>query len=118
MKATYKVTISFLAEKDDYNEGLTGDIGASWTEVAEFRTLKEVKEFVRDWTYSGYNYIEYDTYLKRYITAYQTTDENVGEMSEREMQAWKDGEINGWTVSCDITVQKLTPKIIGNVKFN
>lgn len=118
MKAIYKVTLSFLAEKDDFNEGLTGDVGASWVEVEEFRTLKEVKEFVKDWTYSGYEYIEYDTYLKRYVTAYTTTDDNQGEMSENERKQWQNGEINGWTVNCDITVEKYTPKIIGNVKFN
>ena len=116
--AIYKVEMTFLAAKDNWEEGETGEYGASWEEAREFSTLTDVKQFVKDNTYSGYEYIEYDEYLKRYVTAYTTTDENEGEMSENEKELWKKGEINGWTVNCDITVKKFTPKLIGNIKFN
>jgi hypothetical protein len=116
--AMYKVVATFSAVKDDYELGETGEYGADWTETREFATLPEVKEFIKDNTYSGYEYIEYDDYLKRYVTAYTTTDDNEGEMDEDERKQWVKGEINGWTVNCDITVQKFTPKTIGNIKFN
>lgn len=116
--AIYKVDMTFLAAEDEWENGETGEYGASWQESQEFETLAEVKEFVRDRTYSGYEYIEYDSYLKRYTTAYTATDENDGEMSDSEKQAWQRGEINGWTIMCDFTVKKFTPKTIGNVKFN
>jgi conjugal transfer/entry exclusion protein len=118
MSAIYKVEIAFLALKDEWENGETGEYGASWDESREFESLAEVKEFVEENTYSGYDYIEYDNYLKRYVTSYTTTDDNQGEMTESERKQWQAGEINGWTVSCDITVKKFTPKIIGNIKFN
>ena len=116
--ATYKVNMTFLAEKDVYDDGCTGDFGAEWSETREFATLAEVKEFVKDNCYSGYEYLEYDSYLKRYDTSYMTTDDNMGEMSPSELQQWKDGKINGWVVMVSVTVEKFTPKLIGNVKFN
>ena len=116
--ATYKVEMAFSAVKDDYNNGETGEFGSDWHESEEFATLAEVKEFVKDRVYSGYEYLEYDSDNKRYVTSYMTTDDNQGEMYESELKAWKKGEINGWSVMCDVTVKKFTPKIIGNVKFN
>jgi hypothetical protein len=116
--AIYKVDMTFLAAKDDYNDGETGEYGSSWEESKEFNALAEVKQFVKDQTYSGYEYIEYDNYLKRYTTAYMTTDENTGEMYESEKEAWERGEINGWNIMVDFTVKKFTPKLIGNIKFN
>ncbi len=117
-QATYKVDMAFLANKDDYEQGYTGEYGASWEESAEFETLKEVKEFVKNRVYSGYEYIEYDSENKWYRTGYLATDENEGEMSKTESIQWKKGKINGWSVNVDITIKKFTPKIIGNVKFN
>ena len=116
--AMYKVIATFSAVKDDYELGETGECGSGWTMTEEFNSLPEVKEFIKDNTYSGYNYIEYDDYLKKYVTAYTTTDDNMGEMSEQERKQWVNGKINGWTVDCNITVQKFTPKTIGNIKFN
>lgn len=117
-KAIYKVEMTFLASKDDWENGETGEYGSQWEESQEFETLQEVKEFVKDNTYSGYEYIEYDDYLKRYVTAYTTTDDNQGEMSKQEHEQWEKGEINGWAVNIDIIVKKFTPKLIGNIKFN
>jgi hypothetical protein len=114
----YKVDMTFLTAKDEWENGETGEYGAEWHLSDEFKTLTEVKEYVKEQTYSGYEFIEYDGYLKRYTTAYTTTDDNDGEMSENEHKQWENGEINGWTVMCDITVKKFTPKIIGNIKFN
>ena len=114
----YKVIATFSTAKDDYEQGETGEYGTSWDITEEFETLAEVKQFVKDNTYSSYQYIEYDDYLKRYLTAYTTTDENEGEMSENELKQWKAGKINGWTVDCRFLVQKFTPKTIGNIKFN
>lgn len=114
----YKVDMTFLTAKDEWENGETGEYGTEWSESEEFETLEEVKEFVKDRTYSGYEYIEYDSYLKRYTTAYTATDNNDGEMSDSEKEQWKKGEINGWSVMCDIVVKKFTPKIIGNIKFN
>lgn len=118
MTATYKVELSFLAEQDVYEDGCQNVFGAEWQEVREFATLSEVKEFVKDQTYSGYEYLEYDDYLKKYVTSYMTTDDNCGEMTASEMQQWKDGKINGWCVMVDLRVSKFTPKIVGNIKFN
>jgi hypothetical protein len=114
----YKVDMTFLTAKDDFENGETGEWGSDWQESEEFSTLKEVKEFVKDRVYSGYEYIEYDPEYKRYITAYMTTDDNQGEMYENERKQWQEGKINGWNVMCDFTVKKFTPKLIGNVKFN
>lgn len=114
----YKVNMTFSAVKDDYEEGQTDEYGAFWEESKDFDSLQEVKEFVKENTYSGYDYIEYDEYLRAYKTAYMTTDENNGDMSESESEQWKKGEINGWCVDIDITVKKFTPKLIGNIKFN
>ena len=116
--AIYKVDMTFLAEQDDFNSGLTGKYGSQWHETEEFETLAQVKKFVKDRVYSGYEYIEYDSYLKQYTTSYLTTDDNGGELSLEESKAWKRGEMNAWAVTCGITVLKFTPKIIGNVKFN
>ena len=116
--ATYKVTMTFSAVKDDWENGETGQYGSEWQEVREFKTLREVKEFVKDNSYSGYDYIEYDDYMKYYITSYMTTDDNMGEMTPSEYKQWKNGEINGWCINTDILVQKFTPKTIGNIKFN
>lgn len=116
--AMYKVTINFSAEKDEYQNGCTGEFGADWQEVREFSTLKEVKEFVKDQVYSGYDYIEYDEYNKAYRTVYTATDENMGDMTNQEVKDWKAGKINGWCIDCQIKVEKYTPKTIGNIKFN
>lgn len=114
----YKVYMTFSAVKDDWKYGETDEYGANWDLSQEFATLPEVKEFVKENTYSGYEYIEYDEYLKRYTTSYMTTDENEGEMTDLEHEQWKQGDISGWSVQCDITVKKYTPKLIGNIKFN
>lgn len=116
--ATYKVTMTFSAEKDEFKNGCTGEYGTEWQETEEFATLTEVKEFVKDRVYSGYEYIEYDEYNKNYVTAYHAADENNGEMTEQETKDWKAGKINGWYTYCQIKVEKYTPKIIGNIKFN
>lgn len=116
--AIYKVNMTFLAAKDVYGEGETGDYGAEWQFSEEFSNLNGVKDFVKSHTYSGYEYIEYDSCLKCYLTAYMATDENMGEMSKSESEQWKRGEINGWYTTVNIQVQKFTPKIIGNIKFN
>ena len=116
--AIYKVEITFLANKDDFENGYTGEYGTEWQESKEFTTLKEVKQFVKDNTYSGYKYIEYDEFNKNYRTSYLTDDNNQGEMYKTDVEKWKRGEINGWSVDCEITVKKYTPKIIGNIKFN
>jgi hypothetical protein len=113
----YKVKLYFNTAKDDWENGETGEYGASWTDSRECQTLEEVKEFVKDNTYSGYEYIEFDEFNDFYITAYTTTDENDGEMDKTEKDAWKKGEINGWTVSVDIIVEEYKPKRLNNLEF-
>src|SRR3954471_5226845 len=107
--AMYKVIATFSAVKDDYKQGELGELGADWEMTEEFKTLAQVKDFVRDNTYSGYNYIEYDDFLKRYATGYTTTDENTGEMTDSERKLWEQGKINGWFVDCQFQVEKFTP---------
>lgn len=109
----------FNTAKDDYEQGEIGEHGTSWENIREFGTLKEVKEFIRDNTYSGYDYIEqHEEEEGRYRTAYTTTDANEGEMTPRETEDWKAGKINGWTVDCDITVQHIVLSPVKDIKFD
>jgi hypothetical protein len=114
----YKLKMYFMTEKDIWKEGCTGEYGTEWQEIREFDKLKDLKEFVKDNTYSSYKYIEFDDYNKNYITSYMATDENIGEMTKQEMHDWKRGKINGWVVNCDITIEKYDPKRVNNIKFN
>lgn len=114
----YRLKMDFTTEKDNWENGCTGEYGTEWQEVREFSDLKDLKEFVKDNTYGGYKYIEFDDYNKNYITSYMATDENVGEMTEQELKDWKANKINGWTVDCFIAVEKYDPKKVNNIKFN
>lgn len=114
----YRLKMDFTTEKDDFKNGCTGEYGTQWQEIREFDKLKDLKEFVKDNTYSGYKYIEFDDYNKNYITSYMATDENVGEMTEQESKDWKANKINGWVVDCFIAVEKYDPKKVNNIKFN
>lgn len=113
----YKVKMYFQAVKDDYEQGETSEYGASWEEVKEYETLEDVKEFVKDNTYSGYEYIEFDEFNDYYITSYMTNDDNEGEMLEEEVKQWKNGKINGWRVSIDIIIEEYTPKRLNDIEF-
>ena len=113
----YKLKMYFNTVKDDYEQGELNEYGTSWEEVKEYELLDDVKEFIRNNTYSAYDYIEYDEYNDFYRTAYTATDDNNGEMSASEHEQWKQGKINGWTVDIDIIIEEYTPQRLNNVDF-
>jgi hypothetical protein len=114
----YKLTMYFNTEKDDWENGLTGESGAYWMIDEVFSTLEQVKECIKDNTYSGYGYIEQDEDVEgTYRTAYITTDDNMGEMDEQELENWKAGKINGWTVDISFTVGRVEYTAVPDINF-
>lgn len=114
----YKLVMYFNADKDVFDEGLTGETGACWDIEKLFDTIDELKAFVKDETYSGYDYIEQDEDTEgTYRTAYTTTDDNMGEMNKQELEDWKAGKINGWYVDISFTVDELEYTPLPDIDF-
>lgn len=109
----YKATIYHDLVEDKYEEGEVGDIISSWSYTHEADTQSELRNKVLEATYSkwedldGEQINEYD-WCTEYHTAYMVDKYNDGDVSASEIEKWKRGEIELFSVNCHILVTKVT----------
>lgn len=109
----YKAVIYFEAEVDDFEQGLTGEYGASWTEEFTTKTKEELRERISYTTNTKWEDIEQEDIndypnASEYHTSYLTNEDNEGEASAEEVEEWKQGKLKLWAVNCHILVSKVT----------
>lgn len=111
----YKALVFCHSEVDNYESGLTGELGTSWDfkfESSSFsKLMDEVALFVNadspsDLYFEDIN--EYPDACEAWFD-YHANVENY-EASERELELWKQGKIKLWNVHCHILISEVTER--------
>ena len=114
-KIMYKATIYYDVVEDDYNKGEVGDVVNSWTYELKADTQSELRNKILESTYSEWKDLndeqmnEYD-WCTEYHTSYMTDEFNDGQVSDRKIEKWKNGEVKLYAVNCHILVTEVTEK--------
>jgi hypothetical protein len=110
----YQATIYFDSNEDSYTEGELPNGGANWSETLTADTKEELKEQICEATYSKWEDIEQEDINEypdatEYWASYLSND-NEGEATKWEVEAWKQGKLRLWAVSCHILVSEVTKR--------
>lgn len=116
MTKTYQATIYFDTCEDSYAEGeLIDGEGTNWDEKITAKTKDELKAKICEVTYCKWEEIEQEDlndypHATEYWGGYLANENNEGEATEREIEAWKAGKQRLWAVHCHILVSELTER--------
>ena len=111
----FKAEIEFSAYEDVFEDGENVSCDNTWFETITADTASELRNKVLEATYSRWQDLddeqinEYD-FATEYHTSYLANENNEGDASESEIEAWKRGELRLWSIHCHILVTEVTEK--------
>jgi hypothetical protein len=110
----YKATIQFDSYLDNYESGQIGNSCNQWETDLTAKTTEELKAKILIETYqTDWRDVEHDDINEyeqwsEYHTSYMTNVNNEGEATEAELEKWREGKLELYSVDCHILVSKVT----------